>query len=96
MSQSEIPLKTLRTIHGTFLQQTHFHNRNKHKYSTTYPKLSKIINDIQNDSILHLLSSRIIKNVRPHKTLYLKFLSRFSTLIRKHMHALSPQIQNNE
>jgi hypothetical protein len=96
MPQSEIPLKTLRTIHGTFLQQTHFHNRNKHKYSTTYPKLSKIINDIQNDTILHLLSNRIVKNVRPSKHLYLKFLLRFSTLIRTHMYSLSPKLQNNE
>jgi hypothetical protein len=96
MSQSEISLKTLRTIHGTFLQQTHFHNRNKHKYSTTYPKLSKITNSIQNDTILHLLSNRIIKNVRPSKHLYLKFLSRFSSLIQNHMRTLSPIQQNNE
>jgi hypothetical protein len=96
MPQSEIPLKTLRTIHGTFLQQTHYHNRNKHTYSTTYPKLSKIINDIQNDTILHILSNRIIKNARPSKNLYLKFLSRFSILIQNHMRTLSPTQQNNE
>ena len=96
MSQLEISLKTLRTIHGTFLQQTHYHNRNKHTYSATYPKLSKIINDIQNDTILHILSNRIIKNYRPSRNLYLKFLSRFSILIRNHMRTLSPTQQNNE